>query len=252
MLISVITVAHNAVQTIGEAVASVAAQDHQELEHILIDGASTDGTVSIARASSSRLSKIISEPDLGIYDAMNKGFRLAQGDIVGLLNADDIYGHTHVLSKVAEVFAADANLDACFADLVYVERDDPQKIVRRWRSRDFCPGLFARGWVPPHPTVYFRRETLHRIGYFDTHFRQAADFEYLLRAFEVQKIRSRHVPGIWVRMRLGGATNKTSSQIVQNHREVAAALRRHRVGFVPFTLACRLMRRIPQFLNFAG
>jgi glycosyltransferase involved in cell wall biosynthesis len=249
MTVTVITVARNAAGTIGEAVASVAAQRHKAIEHLLIDGASTDNTVEEARAASQRLTKIVSEPDAGIYDAMNKGLRLATGDVVGFLNADDLYAHAGVLARVAEVMAADPQIEACYSDLDYVDRSNPERVVRRWRSATFVPGLFARGWVPPHPTVYFRRAVLDRIGIFDTQYRLAADFEYLLRAFEIHRVCSRYVPEVWVKMRLGGATNKSVKNIFRGNHEIALALRTHRIGWPPFTQVCRMLRRVPQFFS---
>jgi len=249
MIITVITVARNAAWTIGEAVASVAGQTHHAVEHLLIDGASTDNTVNAARAASIRLTKIVSEPDTGIYDAMNKGLRLATGEVVGFLNADDIYAHTGVLARVAEIMVANPQIEACYADLDYVDRNNPDRVIRHWRSAAFVPGLFARGWVPPHPTVYFRRSVLDRVGLFDTRYRLAADFEHLLRAFEVHRVRNIYVPEVWVKMRLGGATNRSVKNVLHGNREIADALRRHRIGWPPFTQACRMLRRVPQFFS---
>jgi glycosyltransferase involved in cell wall biosynthesis len=248
MRISVITVARNAAATIGEAVASVARQRHPEIEHIVIDGASTDDTVAIARRSSDRIACIVSEPDSGIYDAMNRGLALATGDIVGLLNADDLYAHDDVLTRVAAAMGAHPEADGCYADIVYVDRAAPGRVVRHWRSCAYRRGLFARGWVPPHPTVYLRRTAYALIGGFDLRYRLAADFELLLRAFEVHRLRTLYVPEVWVRMRLGGATNQSAGNIANGNREIADALRRHHVGWPPFTLACRLLRRVPQYL----
>lgn len=251
MLITVVTVARNAESTIGDAVGSVARQTYPDIEHILIDGASTDQTVDVARRASTRLTHVVSEPDGGIYDAMNKGLRMARGTVVGFLNADDLYANDNVLASISRLMCDRETCEACYADLVYVDRQDTGKIIRHWRSSQYHAGLFARGWVPPHPTVYFRRHALSRVGLFDTRFRLAADFEHLLRAFEVAKISSVHVPSVWVKMRLGGATNKSVGNVARGNREIAAALRQHGVGWPPLTLALRMLRRLPQFVSTA-
>lgn len=246
MRISVVTVARNAADTVGDAAASVARQSYPNVEHLLIDGASTDATVARARAASPRLTRIVSERDGGIYDAMNKGIGLATGDVIGMLNADDFYAHEHVLQQVAEVMNTTEN-DGCYADLVYVSRKNPSQVVRHWHSGPYRSGLFARGWVAPHPTVYLRRQVYERIGRFDLRYHLAADFELLLRAFEVHRLRIRYVPNIWVHMRLGGATNRSLRNIAAGNWEIAQALRQHRAGWPLFTLTCRMLRRIPQF-----
>jgi len=245
--ISVITVARNAASTIGEAVASVARQSYADVEHVLIDGASTDDTVKIARDASPSLTKIRSGPDSGIYEAMNRGLEIVTGDVIGFLNADDLYAHDDVLAHVADALRAHPEADGCYANLVYVDRAVATRVVRHWRSCSYERGLFARGWVPPHPTVYLRREAYGRIGGFDLRYRLAADFELMLRAFEVHRLRAIHVPEVWVRMRLGGATNRSLGNIARGNREIANALRLHQVSWPPFSLTCRVLRRIPQF-----
>ena len=247
MRISLVTVARNASATIADTIKSVGLQTGIEFEHLLIDGASTDDSIAIAKRNAAHSLRVFSERDRGIYDAMNKGIRLASGEIIGLINADDVLAHAGVLSQVSTVLDQNPKAMGCYANLVYVDRAMPDKIVRYWRSNPFTMGLFARGWVPPHPTLYLRREVYEQLGGFDHTYRFAADFELMLRIFEVHRLPMVYVPDVWVRMRLGGATSAGWRNILAGNREIAAALRRHRVGWPPFTQACRFLRRVPQF-----
>ncbi len=223
MKISIITVSFNAVHSIADTFSSVAEQTYSNIEHIVVDGASTDGTLDIIERHRANIAKIISEPDCGIYDAMNKGLRLATGDIVGFINSDDFYASPEVLARVAEVFA-DEHVDACYGDLCYVEQENVAKIIRYWRSSAFKPGLFSTGWVPPHPTLYVRRSVLERHGAFDLHYRIAADFELMARLIELHRIKTVYIPQVLVKMRLGGTTNHSWSNILKQNREIWHAL----------------------------
>lgn len=248
MSISIITVAKNAERTIGSSVASVASQDYPNLQHILIDGASTDQTVATAISSHNRISQVVSEPDLGIYDAMNKGAARASGDIIGFLNADDVYPNPFVISNVVAQFSADPTLDACYSNLVYVDNATASKIIRQWKSNPYYDGLFSLGWVPPHPTVFFKKSTFDMIGAFDIHYKFAADFDFLMRAFVRHKIRSKFVSETWVKMRVGGATNRSLSNIVKGNKEIYHSLKRNGIRFPFAVIFFRMMRRFPQFL----
>ena len=245
--VSIITVAFNAASTIEETIRSVASQDHPAIEHILIDGDSSDDTMEIVGRYQSHFAKIVSEPDNGIYDAMNKGIRLASGDVVGMLNADDVYQDETVLTQVAETLADDS-LDACYADLVYVKTDDLSNVVRNWRSRDHTPGLSFRGWMPAHPTLFLKRQMYDRVGLFDTSLRYQADLEFCARLFEVYRVNSRYVPRLWVRMRLGGVTNNSLKTIMLGNWESYLALRRLGLRRNVFNyFAIKFASRIRQF-----
>lgn len=203
MKISIITVAFNAAPTIADALISVATQTHPEIEHIVVDGASKDGTQAVVARNSSRVTKFVSEPDHGIYDAMNKGIGLATGEVVGFINADDFYADDTVLTRVAAAFS-DPAVDACFADLLYVDQHDSRRIVRYWKSCAYRPGMFERGWVPPHPTFFARRSVYEKLGGFNLDFPLAADMELMLRFLAVHKIRSVYLPETLIKMRMGG------------------------------------------------
>jgi len=218
-------VVFNAEHTIGDALESVARQDYSDIEHIVVDGASTDNTMVEVEARANSLAKVVSEPDSGIYDAMNKGLALATGDVIGLLNADDVLQDSGVISQVVEAHQ-DESLDACYANLVYVKADDLSQVTRYWRSQSHYQGLCFRGWMPAHPTLYLKRRVYDKVGNFNTDLRYQADLEFCARAFEVHSIRSKYIPELWVRMRLGGVTNNSLSSMIKGNWESYKALRK--------------------------
>jgi len=211
MKISIITVVYNNKETIGDAMDSVLMQDYRDTEYIIIDGASTDGTVDrikeIIKRYPDKEIKFTSERDSGIYDAMNKGIAMATGDIVGTLNSDDIYVNNRVLSTVAAGFMK-GEVDSVFADLVYVRGGNPDKIVRYYRSANFRPGKMAYGWMPAHPTFFVRRRIYEKYGYYKTDYRIAADYELIARLLVKNNVTYRYIPRVFVRMRMGGASTK--------------------------------------------
>lgn len=234
--------------TIENTVISVANQKNVEVEHIIIDGVSTDGTIEIVNKYNC-ISKFVSEPDRGIYDAMNKGIALATGDVIGTLNADDFYANENVLEDVAKVFS-DSNVDACYGDLVYVSQQNPNKIVRYWKSRGYVSGLFKSGWMPAHPTFFVRKSIYQRLGVFNLNYKIASDFELLFRFIEQHKIRTKYIPKVLVNMRLGGTTNKNLSNILKQNKEIVAILNGYYPDFstVNFVLK-KLINRFFQFVN---
>lgn len=252
MKISVITVAYNSAATIADTLRSVASQTHPDIEHWVVDGKSTDDTLQVVQAHQHPALRVSSEPDKGIYDAMNKGLAWASGDVVGFLNADDLYADPDVLNRVADVFK-DPSVDACFGDLVYVTGDN-SKVVRYWKSRPFTPGSFARGWCPAHPTFYVRRAVIDKLGPFDLSYRLAADTEFMMRYLERGHVRSIYVPHVQVRMRVGGATNQSWANIVRQNREIFQALAKHDVPFSTVSfwahkLASRLWQRMAGYMT---
>ncbi len=246
--ISVITVVRNAAGTIEETLHSVITQSYPDIEHIVIDGASDDGTRDVLARYERNLACLVSEPDGGIYAAMNKGLARARGDIVGFLNADDMYSHPGVLSQVASVMT-DCGRDACYADLVYVNRRDPGRTVRYWTSEPYRRGLCVRGWLPAHPTFFVRRELYERYGGFDERYAIQSDFEMALRLLEIHGINSVYVPEIWVRMRMGGVTNRSLRTVIQGNLESYRACREHGLPVTPLFFLQKWSMRIPQFLR---
>lgn len=203
MKISIITVSFNAAHSIADTLASVAAQTYSNIEHIVVDGASTDGTLDIIERHRANIAKIISEPDCGIYDAMNKGLGLATGEIIGFLNADDAYADEGVLRRVSAIMVRD-DLDALFGDVEFRNSAAPARLVRRYRSERFRPERIAWGWMPAHPSLFLRRRVYAHFGNFKYDYRIAGDFELVARIFNGGTLRYRHVPEVWVRMRTGG------------------------------------------------
>ena len=191
--------------------------------------------------------RLISEPDKGIYDAMNKGFTQATGEVVGFLNSDDFYADAEVLAKIATAFE-DPAVDACYADLVYVTQDN-SRVVRYWKSKPFTSGDFAKGWCPAHPTFYVRKSVIERLGLFDQSYKLAADVEFMMRYLERGQIRAVYIPHVLVRMRLGGATNQSWKNIVQQNKEIFSALRKNGVPFSRMWFAAnKMVSRLNQFV----
>lgn len=248
MTISVVTVVFNAVRTIEDTILSVAHQTHADVEHIVVDGGSTDGTLEVIARHRHRLAIAISEPDNGLYDAMNKGIAAASGDVIGTLNADDVYADETVLEQVATVMQ-DPGHDACYADLVYVDRINTARVKRIWRSRSFQPGLFLHGWMPAHPTFYARRTVYEQYGLFDTAYKFQADFELTMRFLEVHGVRAAYVPRIWVRMRWGGLSNRSVFNIIRGNLDSFRACRRHGFWVTPAFILWKIASRVPQFIR---
>lgn len=252
MLVSIITICHNPGSQILSAVESVLSQSHCDLEYIIIDGNSTDGTVERLSAMESRNSNIdlVSEPDDGLYDALNKGVRMTKGDIIGFVHADDLLANENILSKVVKAFEVD-DLDGVYGDLVYVDREETNKVIRYWRSGQFRRSALKRGWMPPHPALFLRREVYEAVKlsngeFFDTSFRIAADYDFMLRVLTREDVKLAYIPEVLVKMRVGGESNKSVRNIIRKSREDLRAMKRNGVGGVG-TLFCKNVRKIKQF-----
>ena len=247
MKISIITVCYNSVTTITDALSSVSDQLYDDIEHIVVNGGSSDGTVDLVKRYGKRVSKIVTGPDGGIYDAMNKGLSLATGDYVAYLNSDDFYTSEKVIQQVAETIH-ETNADAIYGDLSYVKRNDPKIRVRYWKSQMFQPGSFVRGFAPPHPTFFMKRKLLNDLGGFDLSYSLASDFDLMFRALEIKKYTSTYMPLELTRMRTGGATNISLSNIVRQNQEILRSLRSHgarisTAGFIVRKLLSRIRQR---------
>jgi len=223
MLVSIITVALNARSTIEDTIKSVLGQIYKNVEYIIIDGGSTDGTVDIINKYRDRVSRVISEPDKGIYDGMNKGILTASGDIIGFLNADDMFYDNTVIQGIVSAFT-DNTIDCVYGNLVYVRRQDPACITRVWRSQAFCDGLFEKSWTPAHPTFYCKKALYERFGLYRTDFKIAADVELMYRFLQKNHIRSKYVNTNFVRMRDSGVSNRGIKSTVVIIREMKRAI----------------------------
>jgi glycosyltransferase involved in cell wall biosynthesis len=226
MKISIVTVCYNSAHTIGDTLRSVRDQTHGNIEHIIVDGQSSDTTLNVIATEGAHVARLVSEKDKGIYDAMNKGIGFATGEVVGFINADDFYASVDALAKVAAVFN-DPDVGACYGDLCYVGQENTSTLVRYWKSSEFHSGAFEFGWCPPHPTFFVRRGVYQRFGDFDLSYKIAADVELMMRFLEVRKIRTKYIPAVLVKMRMGGTTNKNLRNIVLQNREVLQALQNH-------------------------
>ena len=247
--ISIVIAVYDAAGTIEDTINSVASQTYSDVEQIIIDGGSTDGTLDIIARHADRIAQVVSEQDNGIYDAMNKGIRLATGDIVGILNADDIYFNAHCLETVADEFAR-SQADSVFGDLVYVKPNNLDKVVRYYRSNHFSVSRFARGWMPAHPTFFVRRECYERYGLFNTDYRLAADFELMVRLLATSGLSYSYIPEVLVKMRSGGVSTRSLKSNYMLNREIVRACRENgiqtsmpRVLTKYFTKSLQLLQR---------
>jgi len=247
MKVSIITATYNAEKTIESAINSVMNQTYSNIEYIIIDGGSSDKTLQIIDQYKSNISKIISESDQGIYDALNKGIKHATGDVVGFLHADDLFENNNTIALIANEFRSN-QFDAVYGDLEYVNHQNPDKIIRYWRSKSYKSTLLREGWMPPHPTLFIKKEVYHEIGLFDTSYKISADYEFILRFFSNSKFRSKHLPLVITKMRVGGTSNKSIGNIILKSKEDLRALKRNKVGGV-ITLFWKNISKLPQFIN---
>lgn len=245
--LSIITSTFNAADTLLTCLDSVRNQGI-ELEHILVDGGSTDTTLDIADSYNTHLAKVISEPDRGIYDAMNKGIQMATGEVIGILNADDFYPSSDVLSRVEAAFT-DESIDACYGDLIYVDGEDINKVKRFWRAGKFDRKKFYQGWMPPHPTFFVRASVYKKYGLFNLDLGSAADYEIMLRFLLKHRLNVAYLPTVMVHMRTGGVSNANVSNRLAANRMDRKAWRMNGLQPYPWTLYLKPLRKIGQWVN---
>lgn len=226
--------------------ASIARQTYPHIEHIVVDGGSVDATLSIVEYfAEEAYATIISEPDEGLYDALNKGICTAKGDIVGILHSDDVFAHDRVIDVVVKAFE-DPDINAVYGDLDYISSYRPERVVRRWKSEEFQQHKLAQGWMPPHPTLFLRRSVFERLGAYNPSFQIAADYDAILRFFGHDEITSKYVPDVFVNMSLGGESNASLENIILKSREDYRALRSNNVGGLA-TLMRKNVSKLNQF-----
>jgi glycosyltransferase involved in cell wall biosynthesis len=247
MKLSIITVVYNNERTITDAIQSVLAQTYPDIEYIVVDGGSTDGTLEKLAPYRGNIQHFVSEKDNGIYDAMNKGLALATGSVIGILNSDDVYADNHVLETVMKTFLKDSSLDMVYGDLVYVQPDDLNAVVRIWQSTPYYDTYFEDGHVPPHPSLFIKRKVYQQAGVFNTEMKLAADYEFMLRVFKKYHFKSTYLSQLFVRMRLGGSTNKSWSNIIKGNLEVLKAWRTNELTAPLLLMPYRMIKRIAQF-----
>lgn len=245
MRISVITAVYNRNAVVGDAVDSVLRQTYRDIDYVIQDGGSTDGTLArIAERKAPRI-RLCSERDDGLYDAINRGIARASGEVIGLMHSDDVFASDDVLARVAEALN-DPAVDGVYGDLDYVSTGDMSRTIRKWRSGGYAPEKLRRGWMPPHPTLYLRRSVFAAWGAYDTSYRIAADYDAMLRYLVRGGIRLAYVPKVFVRMRVGGESNRSLSKILTKSREDYRAIRANGVGGLR-TLALKNLSKIGQF-----
>jgi len=242
--ISLITVTYNAEKTIGRCIESVIQQNFQNLEFIIIDGGSTDKTTEIINQYAAHISHSVSEPDKGIYDAMNKGIMLASGDIVGMLNADDFFPESGILNAVAAAFI-EHDADVVYGDLDYINSNGD--VIRKWRSEDYKKGLFNMGWMPPHPTFYCKRKLFSTFGYYSLDYGTAADYELMLRFMHLHNISAFYIKKVMIKMNIGGASNKSYGNRVKGLLFDLKAMRNNGIMLPIITLLLKPLRKIVQY-----
>jgi glycosyltransferase involved in cell wall biosynthesis len=244
MKVSIITVCFNIAGTIEDTIKSVLSQDYKDIEHIIVDGASTDGTLDIIDGYKHNIDKFISEPDKGIYDAMNKGLRLSTGDVVATLNGDDVYAEQTTVSQMVN-FIQHNNLDAAYGDLIYVDRLSPNRIRRFWKAGRYKKKAFYHGWVVPHPTFFCRKEIYEKFGYFNDTLQIAADFELLLRFIEKHQIKVGYIEEVIVKMGTGGKASVLRGMI-QGNKEIIKSFRLNGLHLSPWFLVCKPIIKVVQ------
>lgn len=247
MKVSVITPVFNGAETIESCIKSVLSQSYKDLEHLVIDGDSEDLTLEVVKKFADRVTKVVSGPDDGIYDALNKGIKIATGDIIGVLGSDDIYTHEKVIEDVVAAFKKE-NVDSCYGDLQYVDRHDLNKVIRYWRSSEYQHGKFRGGWMPPHPTFFVKKEIYEEFGCFNTNFKIAADYELMLRFLERYKISTHYIQEVLIKMRIGGVSNRSlKNMFLKSYEDYKAWKVNHLQGHF-YTILCKNFSKLPQFL----
>ncbi|MUP44549.1 glycosyltransferase [Gramella sp. BOM4] len=248
MKISIITATYNSAKSISSTLASISSQSYNDIELVIVDGASSDYTVELIKNSYSRKSKIISEYDNGIYDALNKGVKMATGDVVGFVHSDDYLADSDVIFQIAEILKND-RVDGVYGDLHYVDKVNTDRVIRYWQSQDFEPGLLKKGWMPAHPTMFLRKEVYQKHGLFNLDYKIAADYDLMLRIFSDATLKFKYLPKVITKMRVGGASNRSLKNILRKSKEDLRALKRNNIKRPYLALANKNLSKITQFIK---
>lgn len=248
MKISIITITYNSAATLKDTIESVVNQSYKDIEYIIVDGKSTDRTLDIIDSYKNKISKFISEKDHGLYDALNKGIALATGDVIGILHSDDFYTDRLVIEKlVSQMIKQQA--DAVYADLYYVDKHDTNKIFRKWKSGEYKIGQFLKGWMPPHPTFFVKREYYEKYGKFNLSFHSAADYELMLRFIHKHHLKLAYLPEFIIRMRVGGKSNVSLKNRIRANKEDRRAWKVNGLKPHIYTLYAKPLRKIVQLFK---
>jgi glycosyltransferase involved in cell wall biosynthesis len=254
MRVSIITATFNSAHTIADCIASVNHQTYPDIEHIVIDGGSTDHTLQIIEKTPNRIAKLVSEPDNGIYDALNKGIQLATGDIIGFLHADDLFAADDIVARLAHVFEkhsipAKRVTSGVYGNLVYVNRHQPELVIRYWKSKPFHRKYLQYGWMPAHPTLFLRRDVYQKHGTFNASFKIAADYDFMLRILRDKSLHFEYLPEVISKMRVGGASNKNLRNLAKKSHEDLKAMKNNKIRFRWLVLFFKNIRKLSQFFH---
>lgn len=244
--VSIITVTYNSEKFLEDCIHSVQGQHFKNIEHIIIDGKSTDGTVAIIKKYENGIARWVSEPDNGIYDAINKGMAMATGDVIGILNSDDVLDNDDVITKIVKTFVSQKT-DVVYGDLEVVAQDDTNKVLRIWKGQPFNRNRFKYGWMPAHPTFYVKRSLIEQFGGYETHYFTAADYEFMARYLYKHKVSATYLPSLIVRMRTGGASNVNLKQRLRANRRDYLAMRRNKIPFPLIASILKPLIKVHQF-----
>lgn len=248
MKITIITATYNSHKSLPTALKSVAAQTYDDIEWIVIDGQSTDGTLDYIKANEDLIDQWISEPDQGIYDALNKGIAMANGDVIGLLHSDDLFNSEYTIAQIAELFKY-SKADGVYGNLRYVSKTNTDKTIRFWKSEYFDPKLLKKGWMPAHPSLFLKKEVYQTHGQFDLNFKIAADYDFILRIFMDRELKFSYHNQVITKMRVGGASNQSFKNIVRKSKEDLRALKKNKLKYPYLILLRKNLSKLPQFLK---
>jgi len=249
MKISIITAVYNNEQTIRYCIESLLAQSHPAIEYIVVDGGSTDGTIEIIKSYAGKISHFISEPDNGLYDAINKGINLSCGEVIGILHSDDVYATNDIIKTVDE-YMTRYGVDSCYGDLLYVRKDSIDKVIRYWKSCPYREDLFQKGWMPPHPTFFVTKAIYEAYGVFNSNFRISADYELMLRLLLKCRISTVYIPEVIVRMRVGGMSNRSLKNLLIKTTEDYLAWTVNSLQLKFYTIPFKNISKLSQFLSY--
>ncbi len=248
MKVSIITITYNSEATLKDTIESVVNQTYHDMEYIIVDGKSTDNSLAIIDSYKDKISKVISEKDNGLYDALNKGIALATGDLIGIIHSDDFYTDNFVIEKIVKSIKEN-NSDAAYADLYYVDKVDTNKIFRKWKSGIYKHGIFLNGWMPPHPTFFAKRSCYEKFGSFNLSFVSAADYELMLRFIHKHKIKLAYLPEFIIKMRVGGKSNVSLKNRIRANNEDRKAWIINGLKPKFYTLYAKPLRKIIQLIK---
>jgi glycosyltransferase len=246
MKVSIITVTYNSGKHLEDCIASVIKQGHKDIEHIIIDGKSTDNTMDLVRKYEAHLAAWISEPDRGMYDAINKGMKIATGDIIGILNSDDMLDSEDVIAAIVQEFES-KHVGAVYGDLEYVGADDTSKIIRIWKGKPYKRSLFNGGWMPAHPTFYIKRALVETFGGYESHYFTAADYEFMARYLFHHRVSASYLPKLIVKMRIGGQSNRSIYQRLRANRRDYLAMKKNKIPLAFLVSILKPLSKVHQF-----